>query len=123
MSLLKHYVKDGKWACDWTYELDVGIKEMIANDNEYLVAVNDSNELMLVLPQNKELIYLSAYIHRQNEFDDFCLIYPNCDVIATLAHNTITLFETSSGMYVSIYKIVIIFLQGSHKSLYKHVFS
>lgn len=77
--------------------MDFGLKEIISNKLEYLVAITTEDEIVKI--SNTDGV--SFLKKNENHFQDFGLVYPmGSHIVALRSDKFLTVYETGSGKMV-----------------------
>ncbi|VEN41838.1 unnamed protein product [Callosobruchus maculatus] len=95
---IRHYKKLDVWTCDWTIPLPYGLKHVICNKSDFLVAITVEDDLIKI----SNVDGISYLENQQSRINDICLIYPAGKYVVVLRHEKLLMAcEVATGKVVS----------------------
>ncbi|CAH1968983.1 unnamed protein product [Acanthoscelides obtectus] len=93
---IRHYKKSDTWVCDWTIPLPWGLKQVICNKFDFLVACTENDDLVKI--SNDGISFLKD---DESNINEICLIYPVGKYVVALRHEKILcIYQVTSGELV-----------------------
>nr|CAH7727119.1 unnamed protein product [Callosobruchus chinensis] len=94
---IRHYKKSDVWTCDWTMPLPYGLKRVICNKFDFLVAVTMEDDIIKI----NNVDGISYLKKEESHIDDICLIHPVGKYVVALRHEKVLMVcEVATGQVV-----------------------